>query len=201
MLTFAAMNVSEVALNMFNVEQLREEQIEVISAILRSENVIAVLPTGFGKSLCYQISTVMMQGFTIVVTPLLALCEDQMEYMQSHGVTVDRMDSTLLRDQQAAVCGRIRQVNSGLKALYTTPETLQHNVLLAKALHEATQAGNISFITIDEAHCVLDWSEFRYECILRSFVCVSSTRCTLQVDVTTSPHTQCVLQAGVLSTP
>lgn len=149
--------------DVFDVQHLRAEQTEAIEAILRSENVIAVLPTGFGKSLCYQIGTVLLKGFTVVVTPLLALCEDQIAYMSARGIAVDRMDSSLEHDEQAAVCNRIKAEDSGLKALYTTPETLQHNRQLAQALQVARAAENINFITIDEAHCVLEWSEFRYD--------------------------------------
>lgn len=157
------MDSSAVARDVFDVQQLRSEQTEAIEAILRLENVIAVLPTGFGKSLCYQVGTVMLKGFTVVVTPLLALCEDQIEYMSAHGIPVARMDSTIECDEQEAVCSRVAADDSGLKALYTTPETLQHNKQQARALRVAQAAENINFITIDEAHCVLEWSEFRYD--------------------------------------
>ena len=90
--------------------------------------------------------------------------EDQIQYMLAHGIPVDRIDSTVLYDEQLAVCKRIEGEGSGLKALYTTPETLQHNRHLARALQVAQAGDRINFITIDGAHCVLEWLEFRRDC-------------------------------------
>ena len=157
------MDAAAVAHDVFDVHQLRAQQLEAIEAIVRGD-VIAVLPTGFGKSLCYQIGTVLLKGFAVVVTPLLALSEDQIQYMLAHGIPVDRIDSTVLYDEQLAVCKRIEGEGSGLKALYTTPETLQHNRHLARALQVAQAGDRINFITIDGAHCVLEWLEFRRDC-------------------------------------
>jgi ATP-dependent DNA helicase RecQ len=84
-----------VANAVFKVTALRQEQIDVIRAIVSGKNVIAVLPTGFSKSLCYQVGTMMQRGFTLVVTPLLALCEDQITFMRANDVPVVRIDSTL----------------------------------------------------------------------------------------------------------
>ena len=100
------MDAAAVAHDVFDVHQLRAQQLEAIEAIVRGD-VIAVLPTGFGKSLCYQIGTVLLKGFAVVVTPLLALSEDQIQYMLAHGIPVDRIDSTVLYDEQLAVCKRI----------------------------------------------------------------------------------------------
>jgi ATP-dependent DNA helicase RecQ len=112
-----------VANAVFKVAALRQEQADVIAAIVCGRNVIAVLPTGFGKSLCYQVGTMMLDGFTVVVTPLLALCEDQITFMKAHNVPVVRMDSTLYHTSQKSICERIMREDCDLKAVYTTPET------------------------------------------------------------------------------
>jgi ATP-dependent DNA helicase RecQ len=153
--------VESVANAVFKVPALRQEQVDVIAAILYGHNVIAVLPTGFGKSLCYQVGTMMLNGFTLVVTPLLALCEDQIAFMKAHNVPVVRVDSTLDHTSQKSVCERIMRDDCDVKAVYTTPETLKHNVRVVEALRVAGERGRVNFATIDEAHCVLDWSDFR----------------------------------------
>jgi superfamily II DNA helicase RecQ len=145
----------------FKVAALRQEQVDVIRAIVSGKNVIAVLPTGFGKSLCYQVGTMMLSGFTLVVTPLLALCEDQIMFMRANDVPVVRIDSTSDHITQKIICERIMCDDCDLKAVYTTPETLKHNDRAIRALRVAAEAGRVSFATIDEAHCVLEWSDFR----------------------------------------
>jgi ATP-dependent DNA helicase RecQ len=158
------MDPQAVATDVFGVYRLREEQMEAIAAITSTCDycVIAVLPTGFGKSLCYQVGTMMLSGFTLVITPLLALCEDQMAFMSAHNIHVERMDSTLELDEQRAVCARIESNSCDLKAVYTTPETLRQNRQFVTALRVASAEGRVNFVTIDEARCVLEWSEFRY---------------------------------------
>jgi hypothetical protein len=103
----------------------------------------------------------LQEGFTVVITPLLALCEDQMAYMSACNVPVVRIDSSIERVEQVAVCTRIQSASTDLKAVYTTPETLRHNKLLGSALRVASAEGRVNFATIDEAHCILEWSEFR----------------------------------------
>jgi superfamily II DNA helicase RecQ len=78
----ATMSAESVAEAVFSVTELRSEQRDAISAITSGQNVVVVLPTGFGKSLCYQEGALLMKGFTIVITPLLALCDDQVRYMR-----------------------------------------------------------------------------------------------------------------------
>jgi superfamily II DNA helicase RecQ len=175
-LVLRAMTGAEsVARGAFSVDVLRKEQMEVITAITGSENVIAVLPTGFGKSLCYQVGAMMLNGFTLVITPLLALCEDQIVYMSAHNIPVVRMDSTIERDEQVAVCTRVQCEDSDVKAVYTTPETLRQNKNFGNALRAASAQGRISFVTIDEAHCVLEWSDFR--CVMMLQTCFTLVRC------------------------
>jgi ATP-dependent DNA helicase RecQ len=154
-------SASSVANAAFKVTALKKEQIDVIRAIVSGKNVIAVLPTGFGKSLCYQVGTMMQRGFTLVVTPLLALCEDQITFMRANDVPVVRIDSTLDHETQKSICERIMGDDCDLKAVYTTPETLKHNIRAIKALQFAAEVGRVNFATIDEAHCVLEWSDFR----------------------------------------
>jgi superfamily II DNA helicase RecQ len=210
---------SSVANAVFKVPALRQEQVDVITAILCGHDVIAVLPSGFGKSLCCQVGTMMLGGFTLLVTPLLALCEEQIAFMKAHNVPVVRVNSTLDHTSQKSICERImtqsyksiilchdlivitqyfpkaalsngpdprfrtgprtfkkqlpvRKVRRSLRtlimsddcdveAVYTTPETLKHNVRVVTALRVAREGGRVNFATIDNAHCVLGWSDFR----------------------------------------
>jgi ATP-dependent DNA helicase RecQ len=160
------MSAEAVARQYFGVEELREQQLDAIKHITEGKNVIAVLPTGFGKSLCYQVGSLMLPGFTVVITPLLALCEDQMAFMTAHGVPVVRINSTIDRVEQDAIFKRITEGPNDLKVVYTTPETLQHNVRFVRALRKASAEKRVPFVTIDEAHCVLEWSDFR--CVTRA---------------------------------
>jgi ATP-dependent DNA helicase RecQ len=158
------MDPQAVATDVFGVDRLRKEQMEAIAAITSTcaQCVIAVWPTGFGKSLCYQVGTMLLTGFTLVITPLLALCEDQLAFMTAHNIPVQRMDSTVRPDEQRAACARIQSDSCDLKAVYKTPETLRRNKEFVTALRVASAGGRVSFVTIDAAHCVLEWSEFRF---------------------------------------
>ena len=137
-------------LQMFGKSQLRAGQRELIAAALAGRNVLGVLPTGHGKSLCYQAAAVLLGGTSVVVSPLIALMRDQVQGLKKIGIAAERFDSTLEPEQREALLTALS--SEKIRLLFVAPESLE-NVDLQRAL----AACSLMLFVVDEAHCVSEW--------------------------------------------
>jgi ATP-dependent DNA helicase RecQ len=147
----------------FGYGGFRPGQEDVIDALLAGRNVLAVMPTGSGKSLCYQVPALLAGGLTIVVSPLIALMQDQVAALRLAGVPADSINSNLSREDNVAAWKRAAKGETRL--LYLAPERLMSERMLA-----ALGSVAVKLIAIDEAHCISQWgASFRpeYEALAR----------------------------------
>lgn len=134
----------------FGFPQFLPGQEDVVSRIIAGKSALAVFPTGQGKSLCYQLSALHLPGLTLVVSPLVALMKDQVDFLQARAIKAARLDSSLNREEFASVNADL--VNNRLKILYVAPERFANERFLGTLKRLA-----ISMMVIDEAHCISEW--------------------------------------------
>ncbi|MEE8452535.1 MAG: ATP-dependent DNA helicase RecQ [Thermoguttaceae bacterium] len=134
----------------FGFDDFLPGQEAVVGRLLQGRSALAVFPTGAGKSLCYQLPALMLDGLTVVISPLIALMKDQLDFLVSHGVPAARLDSSLTREETLAVYDGL---NSGrLKLLYISPERLGNERFV-----QSLGRKKISLLAVDEAHCISQW--------------------------------------------
>ncbi len=134
----------------FGMERFRGQQEQVIQALLAGKSALALFATGAGKSLCYQLPSLMLPGLTIVVSPLIALMKDQVESMHRRGIAAARIDSTWADDEAEDIVNAIRA--GSIKLLFVSPERLA-----SQGFRKSMRGVAISLLAIDEAHCVSEW--------------------------------------------
>jgi len=134
----------------FKLEQFRPGQEAVIQALLHGHSALAIFPTGGGKSLCYQLPALLLDGLTLVVSPLIALMKDQVDQLARLGIGAARLDSSISTEEAANI---YRSLDNGtLKLLYVAPERLANERFQQRLVQL-----NISLLAVDEAHCVSEW--------------------------------------------
>ena len=143
-------DLEEVLAERFEMQSFRAGQRAVIERLLAGKSAAAIFPTGGGKSLCYQLPAILLDGLTLVVSPLLALMREQVEQLNSRGIHAARLDSTQDADQSRQVMQDIRDGKT--KLLYVAPERFFN-----ERFREFIQGIPISLFAVDEAHCISQW--------------------------------------------
>ena len=141
----------------FGFDQFRPLQEEIIGCVMSQRDALVLMPTGGGKSLCFQLPALMMPGVTLVISPLIALMKDQVDYLKANGIPAEFINSTLTRVEIDKIQAEARRGN--LKILYAAPERL-----ILPEFQLFLKTINVSLIAIDESHCISEWGhDFRPE--------------------------------------
>lgn len=176
----------QVLKDVFGYTTFRAGQEKVINLVLKGENVLAVMPTGAGKSLCYQIPALINPGLTLVVSPLISLMKDQIDSLKQNGINAAALNSATPQEEVNPI---LRQAYEGkIKLLYVTPERLAMNYFRYQL-----NFLNVSLVAVDEAHCISQWGhDFRpaYRQIMDGVKSIKSNPNILALTATATPSVQ-----------
>src|SRR5215203_2598516 len=167
----------------FGFEDFREGQREVIGSILEGKDAVVVMPTGSGKSLCYQLPAMILDGVTLVVSPLIALMKDQVDALRARGLPATFINSSISEPEQRARIDALRRREH--KLVYIAPERFR-----SSRFNSALQSIPISLFAVDEAHCISTWGhDFRPDYLrLRSVIRSLGKVQTLALTATATPY-------------
>jgi len=148
-------NAKQILIKYWGHTNFRPMQEEIIQSVLATKDTLALLPTGAGKSVCFQIPCLMQAGICIVISPLISLMKDQVEHLKSKGIKSVAITSGMSKNEVDVALGNC--IYGNYKFLYLSPERLQN-----KMVQERIRQMNVNLITVDEAHCISEWGyDFR----------------------------------------
>lgn len=146
------MNAVQILKTYFGYDSFRKGQEDIIHSILSGRDVMAVMPTGAGKSICYQVPALLLPGITLVISPLISLMQDQVKSLNEAGIHAAFINSSLTETQISKALSLA--LKGTYKIVYVAPERLESSKFTEFALN-----GEISMVTIDEAHCISQWGQ------------------------------------------
>ena len=178
--------------DVFGYNQFRGNQEEIINNVLNGKNTFVIMPTGAGKSLCYQLPALMSPGTAIVISPLIALMKNQVDQLNALGVNAQFLNSTLTKAEITKV--KKETLRGDVKLLYVAPESLTKEENLA-----FLRKAQISFVAIDEAHCISEWGhDFRPEYRrIRSIIEALGNLPIIALTATATPKVQLDIQKNL----
>ena len=168
--------------HIFGFRSFRPNQEEIVSNILAGRDVFAVMPTGGGKSLCYQLPAHMLDGLCVVISPLISLMKDQVDAAKANGLNAEFLNSSLAPKERVRVYQSLE--NHQLDLLYVSPERFAMPEFLA-----TLKQARVSFFAIDEAHCISEWGhDFRPDYLLLSHIVTHFPKATIAAFTATATH-------------
>ena len=175
----------------FGFPEFRPGQQAIVETLLAGRSALAVFPTGSGKSLCYQLPALAIDGLTVVVSPLLSLMKDQVDQLRARGIAAARLDSSQDRDEQRAIEEQVE--NGTLRLLYAAPERFA-----SERFQGRLRRCNLALLAIDEAHCISEWGHnFRPDYLrLAELAKEIGVPRVLALTATATPDVVCDIQAA-----